>query len=105
MRSEIRRHPLSKKDNFCNGVESDSKENQDDYDNGNNSSYMGCFKLLFFRSLVVILVIISSFLIPNLNLMMSLVGTIFGTIITLVFPILFYNRAYSSAHGEKLTRG
>jgi len=66
---------------------------------------MVLFKLLFFRSLVVILVIISSFLIPNLNIMMSLVGTIFGTIITLVFPILFYNRAYSSAHGEKLTRG
>ena len=41
------------------------------------------------------LIYVVSFLIPNINVMLILGGSILGTIVTIIIPILFYNRAYS----------
>jgi amino acid permease len=48
-----------------------------------------------FRTLVVALACFFALLIPNVNLLLTLVGAILGTIISVMIPVLFYNRAYS----------
>ena len=49
----------------------------------------------FMRAGIVYLIFITSFVIPNINVMLILGGSVLGTIVTIVIPILFYNRAYS----------
>lgn len=36
-----------------------------------------------------------SFLIPNINILLQVSGSINGTIITIIMPVVFYSRAYS----------
>jgi hypothetical protein len=48
------------------------------------------------------LVILSiSFTIPNINILLTIAGSVLGTIMTIVLPILFYNRAYSNIEKDK----
>lgn len=47
------------------------------------------------RSLVVAFTTLGSFVFPNLNIMLALGGSIMGTCMTIVLPVMFYNRAYS----------
>ena len=47
------------------------------------------------RLVVVILVVLTSFTFPNLNIVLTLGGSILGTIMTIIVPVMFYNRAYS----------
>ena len=54
-----------------------------------------------FRTLVVALICLFAFLVPNLNLLLTLVGAILGTIISVIIPVLFYNRAYSYSEKGK----
>ena len=49
----------------------------------------------FTRAAVVYLIYFTSFIIPNINVMLILGGSVLGTIVTIIIPILFYNRAYS----------
>lgn len=51
---------------------------------------------VFFRLVIVALVVLISFTFPNLNLVLTLGGSILGTIMTIIIPISFYNRAYSN---------
>ena len=53
------------------------------------------FTIVGERTLLVILTLIVGFCLPNLNLMLIFSGAVFGTLIVVVFPVLFYNRAYS----------
>ena len=55
-------------------------------------------KFLFVRTLVVLAVTAASFTVPSLSAMLTLGGSIMGTLMTIVVPVMFYNRAYS---GEK----
>lgn len=48
-----------------------------------------------FRTLVVVLVTAVSFLIPNINILLTFAGAILGTIVNIVLPVVFYNRAYT----------
>ena len=52
-------------------------------------------KFYMFRTLLVFLVISVSFIFPDLNLVLTLGGAVLGTIMTIVVPIMFYNKAYS----------
>lgn len=61
-------------------------------------------KLFSIRLLIIILIVTGAFLIPNLNLLLTVVGTVFGLIIAIILPVLFYNRAYKLREGEKETR-
>ena len=48
-------------------------------------------------------VLLISFLFPSINVFLALGGSVLGTIITIIMPVAFYNRAYSSdpKHLEK----
>ena len=47
------------------------------------------------RLSVVFIVVVTSFVFPNLNLVLTLGGSILGTTMTIILPIMFYDRAYS----------
>ena len=38
-----------------------------------------------------------SFVFPDLNLVLTIGGAVLGTIMTIVVPVMFYNRAYSES--------
>ena len=54
-----------------------------------------------FRTLVVIIVTGLSFLIPNINILLTFAGAILGTIVNVVLPVVFYNRAYTHSPKNK----
>ena len=58
-------------------------------------SAMRSAKYVFFRVLIVVTVLLLSFLVENINTMLVIGGSIIGTLVTIVIPVLFYNRAYS----------
>ena len=65
-------------------------------------------KVLFYmaRLVVVFLIIFTSWILPNINVLLILGGSILGTIVSIVIPVLFYNRAYSdSPHNLEKDRG
>ena len=35
-----------------------------------------------------------AFIIPNINILLTIAGALLGTIVNIVLPVLFYNRAY-----------
>lgn len=58
-------------------------------------SWRHYFTIIGTRTLIVTFAIIFGFCLPNLNLMLIFSGAVFGTLIVVIFPVLFYNRAYS----------
>lgn len=48
-----------------------------------------------FRILIVALICGIAFLIPNINILLTFGGAILGTIVNILLPVLFYNRAYA----------
>ena len=58
-------------------------------------STMQMIVFVVIRLVVVAVVVLTSFVFPNLNLVLTLGGSILGTIMTIVLPVTFYNRAYS----------
>ena len=58
-------------------------------------STMQMIVFVVIRMIVVAVVVLTSFSFPNLNLVLTLGGSILGTIMTIVLPVTFYNRAYS----------
>ena len=50
----------------------------------------------FTRAAIIYFVYFLSFVIPNINIMLILGGSILGTIVTIIIPVMFYNRAYSN---------
>lgn len=48
-----------------------------------------------FRTLIIILLCIIAFSIPNINILLTIGGALLGTTVNIVLPILFYNRAYA----------
>lgn len=48
-----------------------------------------------FRILIVIIICGIAFLIPNINILLTFGGAILGTIVNILLPVLFYNRAYA----------
>ena len=39
----------------------------------------------------------TSFMFPNVNIMLALAGSIMGTAMTVVMPVMYYNRAYGTS--------
>lgn len=37
----------------------------------------------------------TAFIIPNINILITFTGAVLGTIVNIVLPVLFYNRAYA----------
>ena len=58
------------------------------------------------RIFILFIVLIGSFIIPDINFLLIILGSIFGTIITYIMPVMFYNKAYSnSPRNTNLDRG
>lgn len=38
-----------------------------------------------------------SILIPNINIMLTFAGAVLGTLVNVILPVMFYNRAYNSS--------
>jgi len=72
-------------------------ENSDTVSKEDDESIGFCKWLLF--ALLRILIIFSiaglSFLIPNIHILLTLAGSILGTIVNIYLPVIFYNRAYN----------
>jgi len=54
-------------------------------------------KFVLVRLFVVFLVTIGSFGFKNVNILLAIGGSILGTAMTIVMPVVFYNRAFSSS--------
>lgn len=54
---------------------------------------------LFFlmRILIVVVIVGIAFLIPNLSILITFGGAVLGTIVNIVIPVIFYNRAYNNS--------
>ena len=53
------------------------------------------FKMTLTRILILLAIVYLAFLIPNINVMLTLGGSVLGAIISIILPILMYNGAYS----------
>jgi len=53
------------------------------------------------RTLLVLFIIILSQIIPSLNVLLMIAGSILGTIVTIVIPVMFYNKAYGKRNSKK----
>ena len=59
------------------------------------------FKFIGTRILIISIVIGLAFLIPNINILLTIGGAVLGTIVNIVVPVLFYNRAYNYKEKNK----
>jgi len=69
------------------------KKNGDSNDE-NETSCLYIFKYIFWRTFVVLLAYTASIFCPNIHLILTFAGAILGTIISILIPVLFYNKAY-----------
>jgi Mn2+/Fe2+ NRAMP family transporter len=54
-------------------------------------------KYFVVRFLIVCIIFLLSMCIPNLNLLLTLSGSLLGTLVNVYFPALFYLRAYNGS--------
>lgn len=63
------------------------------------------FKFILVRFLIVIMVFFVSILVPNVNIMLIISGSLCGTLVNIVIPVLFYNRAFNTSEKNKALEG
>ena len=64
-------------------------------DEADRWSFCRWVNFFFYRILVVVIVALIASIVPNINILMTFTGSIFGTIVNILLPTLFYNRAYN----------
>jgi amino acid permease len=64
---------------------------------GRKPSFCGYVVYFSFRTLVVVIVCFFAFLIPNISILITFGGAVLGTIVNILLPVLFYNRAYNGS--------
>ena len=64
---------------------------------GRPPTFCGYVVYFLFRTLVVIIVCFIAFLIPNISILITFCGAVLGTIVNILLPVLFYNRAYNNS--------
>ena len=47
------------------------------------------------------IIVCTAFIIPNINILITFTGAVLGTIVNIVLPVLFYNRAYTASEKNK----
>jgi amino acid permease len=77
-----------------------NKEGNDEAksDSSDDKGSLSCgmwFLFALFRVLIIFTIAGLSFLIPNIHILLTLAGSILGTIVNIYLPVLFYNRAYN----------
>ena len=61
-------------------------------------------KLIINRTLLIFGVLIVSSIFPNITLVMSISGSICGTLISIIFPVLLFNKAYENSKKKSRLR-
>ena len=51
--------------------------------------------MVFTRTLILAIVLYASFLLPNINILLTIGGSVLGFFLTVALPVIFYNAAYS----------
>merc|ERR1719197_1764991 len=78
------------------------KEEEDEADQSDTSISCGkWFLFALFRILIIYTVAGLSFLIPNIHILLTLAGSVLGTLVNIVLPVIFYNRAYNWSDKNK----
>lgn len=54
-----------------------------------------------FRTLFVVVLAVFAFIVPNINILLVVGGSILGTTLNIILPVLFYNRAYTYTSKNK----
>ena len=54
-------------------------------------------KFIIFRVFIVFCVVFLAFLIPNINILLTIGGSALGTIVNIIIPVMFYNRAFTNS--------
>lgn len=72
--------------------------------NNRKPSCCGYVVYFSFRTLIVMIVIGIAFLIPNLSILITFCGAVLGTIVNILLPVLFYNRAYNNTGKNRALR-
>ena len=99
---------LSNKDQNAPAQDLEDK-NSAGLEGGSNSQFeedppfTWCSGFMYFgiRTLVVIILCLLAFLIPNINILLIIGGAVLGTIVNILLPVLFYNRAYSFSNKNR----
>lgn len=78
------------------------KEEENESDQSDTSISCGkWFLFALFRILIMYTVAGLSFLIPNIHILLTLAGSVLGTLVNIVLPVVFYNRAYNWSDKNK----
>jgi hypothetical protein len=86
------------------GKDKDGADSVESDDRGSLSCGMWFF-FAFLRILIIFTIAGLSFLIPNIHILLTLAGSILGTIVNIYIPVIFYNRAYNySEKNQRLER-
>ena len=82
--------------NLSADFETVQKDEDNESDQSDTSISCGkWFLFALFRILIVFTIAGLSFLIPNIHILLTLAGSVLGTVVNIVLPVLFYNRAYN----------
>ena len=93
--------------------EKKNEEGKNDAEGGSVCSYeeekpftwCSGFVYILFRTLIVALLCVLAFVIPNINILLTIAGALLGTIVNIVLPVLFYNRAYGFSAKNRMLEG
>lgn len=64
-------------------------------------SFCGYVVYFSFRTLIVIIICGIAFCIPNISILITFCGAVLGTIVNILLPVLFYNRAYNNSEKNR----
>jgi len=85
--------------NWYKAIYSDKEQKEKDNQEGDSEdqSWSTCqwFQYFGFRIVIITIITLIAFIIPNLNILITFIGAVLGTIVNIMLPILFYNKAYT----------
>lgn len=102
--------PLEEEQHYLEQISDSNYDDQGEPEEYQIDKPIRMFKFVFFRVMLVTFITLSAFVFPNLNVMLVLGGAILGTTMTVIMPVVFYNRAYShpeleTTNTERAQRG
>ena len=76
-------------------------------DEDEDEPFTCCSALVYFgfRTAIVAFLCLVAFLIPSINILLTVGGALLGTVVNIVLPVIFYNRAYAFSEKNKMLEG
>lgn len=79
----------------------ENKNSEASEDEASNWTFCRWLNFFLYRTLIVVIIALIASLVPSINILMTFTGSIFGTIVNILLPTLFYNRAYNRSDKNK----